>query len=81
MLNTSFLKRSEIAVRFLKTSKCSENLRKLPKSIPKMVSHALAFSVPSPLLGQTFLSRILLNSILFNKWGYGTFPVAISSNC
>ena len=35
MLNASFLKRREIAVRFLKTSKRSENRGKFPKSIQK----------------------------------------------
>ena len=34
-MNASFLKRSEIVVRFLKTSKRSENRRKLPTSIQK----------------------------------------------
>ena len=39
MVNASFLKRNEIAVRFLKTSKHSENRRKLPASKrPKMVN-------------------------------------------
>ena len=44
MLNASFLKRSEIAVRFLKTSKGSESRRKLSHKRPKMVNDSFVRS-------------------------------------
>ena len=44
-----------------------------------VLSHAVAFSVPSPLLGQTLYKGF--NWIVsLNKCGYGNLPIAIYSN-